>query len=284
MTASLLPAAPPHTRLPAGACDTHMHIYGDPDVYPPAPGAKILPVPGGDLEGYLALREILGLDRTVVVQASAYGADNRCMLDAMARLGDSARGVAVVPPGVEEAELARLTALGIRGLRFFLLAPGVLGWEDLAPMAARVAAHGWHIQLQMDGRHLHEHESALAALPCPLVVDHNGKFLEPVGLDHPGAQALMRLMESGRVWVKTSAVYETSKEGPPDYADVAVLPRALIRRFPERCVWATNWPHPTRPGDPPDDARLVDLAADWCGDAATLQRVFVANPAELYGF
>jgi D-galactarolactone isomerase len=261
-----------------------MHVYGDPAVYPPRPDSPFRPVPGGDLETYLALRRTLGIERTVVVQPTAYGADNRCTLDAMARLGDSARGVAVVTPDVTEAELARLTALGVRGLRFFLLAPGPLGWADLAPMAARVAPFGWHVQVQMDGRLLPDHAAALGALPCPLVIDHNAKFLEPVTEDHPGVAALWRLVDAGRTWVKTSAVYETSHAGPPGYADVAWLPRQLIARAPDRCVWATNWPHPSKAAAPPDDSQLLDLAAEWCGSAAVLRQVMVDTPAALYGF
>lgn len=136
----------------------------------------------------------------------------------------------------------------------------------------------------MDGRHLHERELELMRLPCPLVIDHNGKFLQPVSLDHPGFAALRRLLETGRVWVKTSGVYETSQVGGPNYEDVAVLPRSLIASYPDRCVWATNWPHPSKPGDPPDDALLVDLFAEWCGSHDVLEQVLVANPAALYGF
>ena len=282
--ASLLPARPPRTRLPAGACDCHMHIYGDPAQYPAPDDSPFRPVPGGTLDTYLQLRATLGLTRAVVVQPSAYGTDNRCTMAAVGRLGADGRAVVVVDDTVPDAELQRLTDAGARGLRFFMLPGGVLGWDRLAPLAARVAPFGWHIQLQMDGRALPERAAALAALPCPVVIDHNGKFLQPVDPDHPGFVALCRLIESGRAWVKTSGVYETSRTGPPDYADVALLARRLIDRFPERCVWATNWPHPSTPGNPPDDALLVDLFAEWCGSHDRMQRILVDNPATLYGF
>ncbi len=281
---SLLPAAPPRTKLPPLSCDCHMHAYGDLERYPPSAGSPFKPVPGGHIDNYLELRRILGLDRAVVVQPSAYGTDNRCTLEAVARLGDRARAVVVVDETASDAELEGLTAKGARGLRFFMLPGGALGWDVLPRLAARVAEHGWHIQLQMDGRFLHEREAELARLPCPLVIDHNGKFLEPSGTDHAGFKALCRLLEAGETWVKTSGVYETSRDGPPHYADVAVLARTLIARYPERCVWATNWPHPSKPGDPPDDSLLVDLLAEWCGSEATLERVLVGNPAALYGF
>lgn len=284
MPVSLLPAGPPRTRLPDGACDCHMHIYGDDSRYPADPTCPFRPVPGGTIDAYLDLQRILGLSRAVVVQPSAYGTDNRCTLDAMARMGNSARGVAVVDESVSDAELERLTGLGIRGLRYFMLPGGALSWESLPRLAARVHAFGWHIQLQMDGRFLQERADALARLPGRLVIDHNGKFLEPVGTDHPGFEALRRLIDAGRTWVKVSGVYETSREGPPDYGDVALLARTLIAEAPERCLWATNWPHPSKPLDPPDDALLVDLFASWCGGDERLRQIMVLNPAALYGF
>lgn len=281
---ALLPAHPPRFRPPPGACDCHMHIYGPEDIYPPAPNSPFPPVAGGDIAAYLKLRDLLGLTRAVVVQPSVYGYDNTATLDAMAVLGADARGVAVVPADVSDAELDRLTRLGIRGIRFFMLGGGVLGWDDLEVLAAKTASFGWHVQLQMDGRHLHEVEDRLKALPGRLVIDHNGKFLEPVATDHPGFLALLRLLDGGHTWVKTSGVYETSRVGAPDYPDVAALARALIAAAPERCLFATNWPHPSKPGNPPDDAGLVDLFRAWCGSDSVATRIMTDNAAELYGF
>ena len=281
---ALLPPNPPTFRPPPGACDCHMHAYGDPAIYPPAPASPFPPVAGGDIETYKRVLDVLGLTRAVVVQPSVYGFDNSATLDAMAALGDEARGVAVVPPDVSDAELERLTGLGVRGIRFFMIGGGSLGWDDLDRLAARTAAFGWHVQMQMDGRNLHDYADRLANLPGRLVIDHNGKFLEPVGIDHPGFLALRKLIDGGKTWVKTSGVYETSRTGAPDYADVALLASALITSFPERCLFATNWPHPSKPGNPPNDARLVDLFAQWCGDERGAARIMVDNPAEVYGF
>ncbi|MDF2996420.1 MAG: amidohydrolase [Xanthobacteraceae bacterium] len=280
----LIPAHAPAFRPPPGACDCHMHVFGPADIYPPRPNSPFPPVAGGDIENYKRLRDTLGLSRAVVVQASVYGFDNRATLDAMAALGADARGVAVVPPDVSDKELELLTDRGIRGIRFFMIGGGVLGWEHLETLAAKTAAFGWHVQMQMDGRRLNEEADRLARLPGRLVIDHNGKFLEPVDLDHPGFTALRRLLDNGRTWVKTSGVYETSRIGAPDYPDVAALARALITHAPERCLFATNWPHPSKPGNPPDDARLVDLFHEWCGDDLVAARIMVDNPMELYGF
>lgn len=280
----LIPSAAPQFRPPPGACDCHMHAYGDPARYPPKPGSPFPPVSGGDIATYIGARTILGLERAVVVQPSVYGFDNTATLDAMAALGDGGRGVAVVPPDVTEAELDQLSRLGIRGIRFFMIGGGALAWDDLETLAAKTAAFGWHVQMQMDGRDLADVADRLARLPGSLVIDHNGKFLKPVGTDHPGFQALLRLIDSGRTWVKTSGVYETSLTGQPHYTDVSILPRALIRHAPDRCLFATNWPHPSKPNDLPDDSNLLDLFAGWAEDDRTREMILVRNPAEVYGF
>src|SRR5581483_10119661 len=229
----------------------------------------------------LAMRTRIGVSRTVVVQPSAYAADNTCTLEAMAAMGESARGIAVVEAGVADAELDRLTKAGMRGIRYFMLPGGILPWDGLEGMAARVGAFGWHVQLQLDGRLLPEREPLLKRLKGTLVIDHNGKFLEPVGVDHPSFKCLLRLLENGRTWVKVSAPYETSKVGPPSYSDVGVLAKALIKAAPNRCVWASNWPHPSVPAEQrPDDADLLDLLLDWAPDDATRRKILVDNPAK----
>jgi D-galactarolactone isomerase len=259
-----------------------MHIYDQ--RYPRAPTARIL---HGDalVPEYLAVRKRLGIERTVVVQPTAYGTDNSCTLDAMAQIGAGARGVAVVNTSVTDQELDRLTKLGIRGIRFFMLPGGALPWEILETMAARVREFGWHVQLQLDGRDLPKYEAILKRLPGTLVVDHVGKFLEPVPVDDPAFAVLKHLVENGRTWVKLSAAYEVSKVGPPNFDDVGALAKVLVKLAPERMVWATNWPHPTPPANQkPDDAVLLDVLLDWVPDAATRKKVLVDNPAKLYGY
>jgi D-galactarolactone isomerase len=266
--------------VPPGACDTHIHIFDE--RYKTAPTAFFQP-PHAPLADYLAVQAALGLSRVVVVQTSVYGFDNACMLEAMARIGPGARGVAVVPVDVADAELERLTALGVCGVRFFMLRGGVLPWDALEPLAAKVRPFGWHVQLQLDGRELPRYERRLAALPVDLVIDHNGKFLEPVLPGDPAFLALLRLLDRGRCSVKLSAPYETSKVGPPLFDDVGALARALVRIHPERCLWASNWPHPNRP-EKPSSADMLDLLLHWADDDATRARILVANPARVYGY
>ena len=276
-------AAPgPAFRAPPGTVDTHIHVYGPEDRYPVAPTNR-LPVPDAPLGAYEALMARLGIARCVVVQPSAYGFDNRCTLDSVAALGARARAVVVAGPETDDTTLERLTRAGAVGVRFFMLPGGVLPWEALEEMAARVHAFGWHVQLQLNGRELEPRVGMLRRLPCHLVIDHTGKFIDPVPPDDPAFRALLGLVETGRVWVKLSAPYETSKEGPPHYMDVGRLARALIRAAPERMVWATNWPHPSAQPDPPDDAPLLDTLRHWAGDDATANRILAENPARLYG-
>ena len=235
-------------------------------------------------QAYEVIRKRLGIAHTVVVQPTAYGTDNSCTLDAMKALGPGSRGVAVVDQTVTDEELDRLTKLGIRGIRFFMLPGGALPWDILETMAARVREFGWHVQLQLDGRNLPEREAILNRLPGTLVIDHVGKFLEPVPVSDPAFAVLKRLVENGRTWVKLSAPYEVSKVGPPHYGDVGALAKVLAKLAPERMVWATNWPHPTPPANKkPDDAVLLDMLLDWVPDEAARKKVLVDNPAKLYG-
>ena len=257
-----------------------MHIYDR--RYPKAATARI-DAPDAPVSDYLKVRERLGIERTVVVQPSTYGTDNRCTIEAMKALGAGTRGVAVVDQTVTDAELDRLTGLGIRGIRFFMLPGGALPWDILETMAARVAPFGWHVQLQLDGRQLPDYEAVLARLPCDLVIDHVGKFLKPVPVEHPSFRALERLVARG-AWVKLSAPYEVSKVGAPNYDDVGALAKALVKIAPDRMLWATNWPHPT-PGVPkPDDAWMLDMLLDWVPEEAVRGKILVDNPARLYRF
>ena len=270
-------------KIPAGTCDCHIHFYGPRDRYPVAPTSPF-PPPNAPVRKYREVMKSLGIDHVVVVQPSAYGKDNRCTVDAIAKLGPCARGVAVVDLDTPDAELQSLTAAGIRGVRFHMLPGGVLPWDILEDVAARVHDFGWHVQLQLDGRDLPRYEDVLHRLPGALVIDHTGKFLEPVPTDHQGFQTLLRLIDSGRVWIKLSAPYETSKVGAPSYSDVGVLAKALIAAAPERMVWASNWPHPSAQDNPPDEAMLMGALLEWMGDEETRHQILVDNPAALYGF
>ena len=268
-------------RVPPGACDTHMHFYDT--TVPSAPGTFL---PGNfTVADYRKLQKQLGLERVVVVQANAYADNNSVALDALRQLGRNAKGVAVVKADVADAELARLTEGGMCAVRIMTLHGGLLGLDVMDAVAARVHPFSWHVNLQLDGRELPKYEAQIRRLPGKFVIDHTGKFLEPVAPEHEAFKCLLRLVDSGRCWVKLSAPYETSKTGAPNYEDVGRLAKALIRHAPERMLWASNWPHPSaRKPAPPRDEDLLDLLADWAPDEATQRKILFANPSELYRF
>jgi D-galactarolactone isomerase len=266
-------------RIPKGACDTHMHFYDGVAAKPGTlnPGRFTVPM-------YRELQKELGLERVVVVQPNAYGDDNRVTLDSIREIGDAARGVAVVKPDVGDAELERLTKAGIRAVRIMTLHGGMLGFEVMDAVMARVHPFGWHANLQLDGRELPKHEAQIRRLPGRFVIDHTGKFLEPVTPDSAPFKSLLKLLDTGRCWVKLSAPYETSKTGAPKYEDVGRLAKTLVQHAPERMLWASNWPHPSARAHPPDDVELMALLADWAPEERIRQKILVDNPAELYGF
>ena len=274
------PVSAPRLPTPPGACDTHMHVY--------EPGYQLRaeashPSQPGTLAHYREVQKQLGLTRTVIVAPSGYGADNSCTLEAMAKLGNDARGVGIVDPAAPDAELERLTRLGIRGIRYHMRG-GVLTWDTMPRMAARVAAFGWHVQLQCESRELSEHEAIITRLPCDLVIDHMGRFDAATPADDQDWRLLMKLLATGRCWVKLSGPYYGSRSGPPLYADKARIAKALIKAAPERMVWASNWPHPSYKKNFPDEGKLLDTIAEWTQDERLRKMILVTNPAKLYGF
>lgn len=274
----------PRLVTPPKACETHSHIFGAADKYPPLPGRT--PDYGGSVEAYAAMLDRLGLARCVIVQPSLYGSDNRCTLDAMRQLGPArARGVAVTRTDADDAEFEALHAAGIRGLRFFLLADDfTLG--DAEAMARRVAPLGWHLQFQGDGDWLLEALPYLIDLPVDIVIDHVGRTPAQSGVGGPGFQTLLRLMERGRCWVKISAPYLATTDGPPHYADVGEKVRALVSVRPNRLVWGANWPHPHHhgPEDKPEEADDLDALLDWVPDERLRNAILADNAAVLYDF
>jgi D-galactarolactone isomerase len=219
-----------------------------------------------------------------VVQPNAYGDDNTVTLNAMNEIGKNAKGVAVVRPGVSDRELERLTKAGICALRIMTLHGGTLGFDVMDELMARVHPFGWHANIQLDGRELPKYEAQIKRLPGKFVIDHTGKFLEPVGTDSAPFRSLLNLVDTGRCWVKLSAPYETSKTGAPKYEDVGRLAKALVKRAPERMLWASNWPHPSVRPKMPDDVELLELLLDWAPDEVKRRKILVDNPVQLYGF
>ncbi len=273
----------PKLQVPANACETHSHIYGPFDTYPPLPHRK--QHVAASLAAYETLLKRLGFSRGVIVQPSLYGTDNRCTLDAIQTMGlERARGVAVPEKDITPKTLHALHDAGIRGIRFYLIVDDFTT-DDLPTMARKAADMSWHIQIQDDGAWLTDLAPTLAALPADVVIDHVGRTPAENGVHDPNFQALLRLLENGKTWVKISAPYLQSTAGPPTYDDVGDKVRALAAVRPDRLVWAANWPHPNFPPDgKPEEADCLDVLADWLPDAAIRNAVLADNPAKLYDF
>jgi len=256
-----------------------MHFYDE--RYPMSPGAVLRP-PDATVADYRRVQAALGMERVVVVQPTTYGLDNSCQLDAIETLGDSARGVVVIDSSITDSELRTLTDAGVRGARFHMLPGGAVGWDQLLPVAELIAPFGWHIQLQLDGHELAGRLDQLRSLPCPLVVDHVGRFMPPTAPNSDAFDALLQLVDDG-AHVKLSAPYESVLDATHTYAAVTACVDALVARAPDRLLWATNWPHPGQAA-PPSLERLAALRDEWLPTDELRRQVLVENPAALYGF
>lgn len=278
------PASPPKLKAPPGACDTHAHIVGPFDRFPLAEERGYTP-PVSALEDFEVFQSTLGIDRAVIVHPSCYGTMMDVTVDAVSRLGDRARGIAVVDPSITDAELDRLNETGFRGLRFTTLLKGGADVGGITAMAKRIERLGWHIQMFIDAQNqLEELLPALRELPVDLVIDHMGHFQQDAGVDHPAFQAMLDLVKDGRCWVKLSGAYRASADHP-SWADITAYAKALIETRADRMVWATDWPHVMLWDKPvPDGADLLDWALSWEVDDAILKQILVDNPAVLYGF
>jgi predicted TIM-barrel fold metal-dependent hydrolase len=272
---------PAKLRAPDNAADCHHHIYDA--RYPADPKAALRP---GDalVEDYRALQRRIGTSRHVVVQPSTYGTDNRCMLDALAAFGAEARAVAVVNDSVADAELKRMDALGVRGIRFNLAQAGATTAEMIEPLSKRVAELGWHIQINAPAPTIMSIMDILGRVPSPIVFDHLAHVPQPAGINDPLFARVRALIDKGRTWIKLSGAYQDTKIGPPTYADATAVARAYVKAAPERMVWGSDWPHPSERQIKPDDALLFDLLADWAPDEAVRNRILVQNAETLYGF
>jgi predicted TIM-barrel fold metal-dependent hydrolase len=271
---------PPKLKAPANACDCHIHIYDA--RFPVAANATLKPA-DALVPDYQLFQKRIGTSRNVIVTPSTYGTNNGATLDGMAKIGPSARGVAVVDASVTDAELKRLDGVGMRGTRFNLVQAGTTTVEMLEPLSKRVSDLGWHIQINAKPELIVEIEALLLRLPSPLVFDHLAHIPRDVGVEAPSFKTMRKLIDKGHTWVKLSGAYQDTKVGPPTYADATPIAQAYVKAAPERLVWGSDWPHPTEK-DKPDDAILFDLLTQWVPDEATRNRILVQNPEALYGF
>ena len=277
------PSRPTFTP-PPGSVDAHCHVFGPGDEFPYAPERKYTPIDAGK-EQLFALRDHLGLDRNVVVQATCHGADNRAMVDAVVSAGGRARGVATLRPGIDPGELRDLHEAGVRGIRFNFVGRLVDPKPDdyYRPLVELVAGLGWHVVLYFEAADLAARWDLFTSLPVTLVVDHMGVPDVTKPVDGPDFDLFVRFMaENENVYSKVSCPERLSKVGPPLYDDVRPFARRVIETFPDRVLWGTDWPHPNMKQHMPDDGSLVDLIPLIATTDDLQRRLLVDNPLRLY--
>jgi predicted TIM-barrel fold metal-dependent hydrolase len=293
------PRAAVDFAVPAGACDCHVHIVGDPARFPMAADRVYTP-PQASPEMLLDLQRDLRLERVVLVQPSFYGTDNSALLDALKQLGPKkARGVAVVGETASGADLDAMAKAGIHGVRINLETAGefdpAIAARKFQVAVGQCRPRGWHIQLYTRLPVIAALSETLADAPVPLVLDHFAGAQGAQGLAQPGFDAVLALVRSGKAYVKISAAYRASK-APAPYDDVAPFAQALIAANPDRVIWGSDWPHtdstrvagraPTdiSPFLPIDDGLMLNQLPRWAPDAAARRKILTDNPARLYGF
>ncbi len=273
----------PNWVLPPGSADCHCHVFGPYDRYPLSPGRSYTP-PEASIDQYLDLLKTLGVERTVIVQPSIYGTQNAVTLDAVVAIGlHRARAVVVVDEGFSLDDLRAMGKQGACGVRFNAVSGNGTPLEQLEALADKLETLGWHLQLYAHSAELVALEPVLKRMKVPVVVDHMGGVqTRDGGTQDPGFKALVRLLEAG-AWAKLCG-YRASTGHP--YADVLPMARAMIAAAPDRCVWGTDWPHPSLSGPEmvPDDGYLLDLLAEWAPGEAQRKAILVDNPARLYRF
>jgi predicted TIM-barrel fold metal-dependent hydrolase len=295
MTRPCLPALsafePLDFTLPAGACDSHAHVFGPYDQYPLAADRSYTP---GEYpaDAFIAHLDRLGLARGVLVTGSASGKDNGAVLEALQRYPQRLRGIAVPAADTTDEELDRWHAAGIRGVRVNLFKRdghavyrNGIGIEAIEALAPRIASRGWHVQVWIHAPDLVELAPRLLGLGVPLVIDHMGRMATSRGVEDAGFQQLCRMLADGSAWTKISGADRNTGMGPP-YSDIDPFANALLRANPERVVWGSDWPHINyfEPRQMPDDGTLLNLLARWLPDERLRNRVLVDNPAALYDF
>jgi len=269
--------------IPPGSVDCHTHVFVD--GYPLIPNRGYDP-PESNLDHMLAMHAKLGIDRVVFTQPSVYGTDNSAILEAAGRISDRARVVVAVDGEVTDSQLADLHDRGARGIRLNLDNVGGMPVEiDQVPaLASRIAELGWHVEFLFAGPELPELLPMLTSLPAPISIGHFAYMPATEGVDFPAFQALLGLVREGNTWMKLSAPNRLGVGDLPPWPAVVPMAQALIEANPERMLWATDWPHPNKFSDQPNDADLLEQLELWAPDEGMRRRILVDNPSVLYGF
>lgn len=269
---------------PAGAVDAHCHVFGPAKDFPYAPDRKYTPC-DAPKEKLWALREFLGFERNVVVQATCHGTDNRALVDALRSSRGMARGVATVHGSISDEELQSLHDAGVRGVRFNFVKRlvDVLPVVELVTIAERIAILGWHLVIYFEAQDLPEYFDFFSTLPTTVVVDHMGRPDVSGAAHGKDFDLFVRLMsDNTNFYSKVSCPERLSRSGPPSYEDVIPFAKRLVETFPDRVLWGTDWPHPNMKSHMPNDGKLVDYIPGIAVTEELQRKLLVDNPMLVY--
>jgi predicted TIM-barrel fold metal-dependent hydrolase len=276
----------PSKLPPRKSIDSQFHVLGPVEKYPIRAGAAYQ-MPSATWEAALRVHKALGIDRGIIVQTTTYGADHSVVLDGLAAMGPNYRACANALVFVErdDAYLAKLDAAGVGGARFSFRKElgAVLSDKDFERAIGRIRELGWYAKFQPEKDGIVGNLDKIRALDVPVLIDHMGRPDPQRGKDDPNLRAVLDLLGKGNFWVMLSLGEKTSKAGTP-WDDVIPIARAYIEAAPDRCVWASDWPHPVSVVQPPNDADLLELLYRYAPDDAELEKILVTNPAKLFGF
>jgi predicted TIM-barrel fold metal-dependent hydrolase len=273
----------PKIKAPPGACDTHIHLFGPAAKYPFAPDSPYI-AHDALPETFMALQDTLGMSTAVIVSPGGYGRNYSLLADVLTKYPKRFRGIALLRDDTPSSEIGRLTKLGVRGMRMMSHKRGQHVPNYSPKIAARVHEYGWHIQFYPHGTDIVEYADKLLALPNQIVLDHFASIPAKGGIDQPAVTAVLKMLDSGRVWLKLSGPMRCTDE-PPPYPSLTPLARVFVKHAPDRMVWGSDWPHVNLDGMVmPNDGDLLDLLAEWVPEAAVRNRILTQNPKALYGF
>lgn len=274
----------PSFVVPAGAVDAHCHVFGPGDVFPFAPERKYTPC-DASREQLFALRDFLGFEKNVLVQATCHGADNSALLDVLEQSADKARGVVTVKADVTASELERMHELGVRGVRFNYVKRLVDPKPDAyyREIIAKIAPLGWHVVLYFEPADLAEKKDFFNSFGLPLVIDHMGRpdVTKPVEGEE-FELFLDFIRRNSGIWTKVSCPDRLTVSGSPLYSDIVPFARTIVEEFPNRVLWGTDWPHPNMKKEMPDDGILVNYLPSIASTPALQEKLLVTNPTTLY--
>jgi predicted TIM-barrel fold metal-dependent hydrolase len=267
--------------MPAGAVDCHAHVIGAPPAFEFVAARSYTPPPASP-EAYIGMLDGTGIAYGVLVQVSVHGTDNRLLLQTLTTYPERLRGVAVPALGLPDRDYAAMKSAGVVGIRLNGIFGGGTGFAQVQRYDRLAQELGWHVQLLISARELHDMRRQIARFKSPIVIDHMAFPRVADGVGARDFQTLLDLVRDG-AWVKLSGAFRMSAAGPP-YADTIPFARALLEAACEHCVWGSDWPHVAFGGRMMTVGALLDLLADWAPEAALQHQVLVENPRVLYGF